>query len=151
MTTHAHARHAQPIGIASRLLLTMLGAAGLIVGAFLQWTRDTKGIDLEWRAVYHSSFASTTDSVLTIGGGAILLALVAVLGLAERSGWLTRVAGALGVIGVVLVIVNVERSTDHGLQWGLWLALAGSILCLAAGMSAARETARTTPRVVRDE
>jgi drug/metabolite transporter (DMT)-like permease len=151
MTTHAHARHAQPIGIASRLLLTTLGAAGLVAGAFLPWTRDIKGVDLEWRAVYHSSSASTTDSVLSIGGGAVLLGLLAVLGLAERSGWLTRVAGALGVIGVVLVIVNVERSTDHGLQWGLWVALAGSILCLAAGMSAMRETARTTTRAVRDE
>lgn len=155
MTTHTHARHAQPVGIASRLLLTALGAAGLIGGAFLQWTRDIKGVHLEWRAVYHAAFATTTDSVLTVGGGAILLGLVAVLGLVERSGWLTRLAGALGVIGVVLVIVNIERSTDHGLQWGVWSALAGSILCLAAGMSAAREadrqTARQTTRAVRDE
>lgn len=155
MTTHTHARHAQPVGIASRLLLTAIGAAGLIGGAFLQWTRDTKGVDLEWRAIYHSAFATTTDSVLSIGGGAILLGLVAVLGLAERSGLLTRVAGALGVIGVVLVIVNIERSTDHGLQWGLWSALAGSVLCLAAGMSAEREaarrTAQPTTRADRDE
>jgi len=155
MTTHTHARHAQPIGIASRLVLTALGAAGLIGGAFLAWTRDIKGTDLEWRAVYHASFATTTNSVLTIGGGAVLLGLVAVLGLAERSGWLTRVAGALGVVGVVLVMVDIERSDDHGLQWGVWSALAGSVLCLAAGMSAARERDRMRPRVttpaVRDE
>jgi len=142
MTTHTHARHAQPAGIASRLLLTVLGAAGLIGGAFLQWTRDMKGVDLGWRAVYQATFDTTNDSVLTIGAGAVVLGLLAVLGLAERSGWLTRLAGALGVIGVVLVIVNVERSTDHGLQWGIWAALAGSILCIGAGMSAAREGVR---------
>lgn len=144
MTTHTHARHearhAQPIGIASRLLLTALGAAGLIGAAFLQWTRDTKGIDLGWRAVYQTTFVSTTDSLLTVGGGAVVLGLVAVLGLVERSGWLTRVAGALGVIGTVLVIVEVERSSDHSLQWGVWSALAGSVLCIAAGLAAVRET-----------
>ena len=142
MTTHiTHARHAaQPAGVASRLLLTALGAAGLIVGAFLSWTRDTKGIDLDWHAVYRTTFGSTTDSVRSIGGAAILLGLVAVLGLAERSGWLTRFAGALGVIGTVLVIVTIERSADHGLQWGLWSALAGSILCIAAGLGAGRRT-----------
>jgi drug/metabolite transporter (DMT)-like permease len=142
MTTHTHARHAQPAGIASRLLLTLLGAAGLIGGAFLPWTRDMKGVDIGWRAVYQTTFTTTSDSVLTLGGGAVLLGLLAVLGLAERSGWLTRLAGALGVVGVVLVIVNVERSTDHGLQWGIWAALAGSVVCIAAGMAAAREVVR---------
>ena len=142
MTTHTHARHAQPVGIASRLLLTAIGAAGLIVGAFLQWTRDTKGVDLGWRAVYQDTIASTTDSIRTVGGGAVLLGLIAVLGLVERSGWLTRVAGVLGVIGTVLVIVEIERSPDHSLQWGLWMALAGSVLCIAAGLAAVRERDR---------
>lgn len=40
---------------------------------------------------------------------------VAALGLAKSSGWPARAAaGALGVAGVVLVIVEVERSSDHG-------------------------------------
>jgi hypothetical protein len=143
-TTHTTARHAQSAGIASRLLLTALGAAGLIVGAFLKWTRDTKGIDLGWRAVYQDTFHSTTDSVRSIGGGAIVLGLLALLGLAERSGWLTRAAGALGVVGVAMVIIEVERSLDHSLQWGVWSALAGSVLCVAAGMAAVRETVTTS-------
>lgn len=142
MTTHTHARHAQPTGIASRLLLTTLGAAGLIGGAFLQWTRDIQGTDLDWHAAYQPTIATTSDSVRSIGAGAIVLGVIALLGLAERSGWLTRLAGALGVIGSVLVIVDVERSTQHGLQWGVWVALAGSVLCIAAGMAATRETVR---------
>lgn len=148
MTTHtpahAHIRQTRPMGVAYRIVFTGLGAAGLIVGAFLKWTRDLKGTEVSWRAVYEDSFGVAKDTVHSVGGPAIVLGLLAVLGLAERSGWLTRLAGALGVIGVVLVIIQIERSVDHSLQWGLWIALAGSVLCIAAGMASVRETVRET-------
>jgi drug/metabolite transporter (DMT)-like permease len=148
MTTHtpahAHIRQTRPIGVAYRIVFTGLGAAGLIVGAFLKWTRDLKGTELSWRAVYEDSFGVAEDTVHSVGGPAIVLGLLAVLGLAERSGWLTRLAGALGIIGMVLVIIEIERSPDHGLQWGVWTALAGSVLCIAAGMASVRETVRET-------
>jgi len=145
MTTHTpiHARRVRPVGVASRMLVTGLGAAGLIVGAFLKWTRDMKGIDTSWRAVYQDTFGGSTNTWRSVGGASIVLGLVAVLGMAERSGWLTRLAGALGVIGVVLVIIEIERSADHSLQWGIWLALAGSVLCIGAGMATVNETVVT--------
>jgi hypothetical protein len=124
--------------VTARLVLTGLGAAGLIVGAFLKWTRDIAGTDVSWRAVYQSTFGSTTDITRSLGGASILLGLIAVLGLIERSGWLTRLAGAVGVVGFILFVIQVERSSNHGLQVGSWLMLAGSILCLAAGMGAGR-------------
>jgi hypothetical protein len=148
MTTHtpahAHIRQTRPMGVAYRIVFTGLGAAGLIVGAFLKWTRDLKGTEVSWRAVYEDSFGVAENTVHSVGGPAIVLGLLAVLGLAERSGWLTRLAGALGVIGMVLVIIEIERSVDHGLQWGVWIALAGSVLCIAAGMASVRETVRET-------
>ncbi|GAA2005670.1 sugar:proton symporter [Catenulispora subtropica] len=145
MTTHTpvHARQVRPIGVASRMLVTALGAAGLIVAAFLKWTRDMKGIDTSWRAVYQDTFGGAPDAVHSVGGPAIVLGLLAVLGLAERSGWLTRLAGALGVIGTVLVVVQIERATDHSIQWGIWSALAGSILCIGAGLTSTRATVTT--------
>jgi drug/metabolite transporter (DMT)-like permease len=146
MTTHTpiHARQVRPLGVASRLMLTAVGAAGLIASAFLKWTRDMKGLDTSWRAVYQNTFGGAQDSLHSVGGPAILLGLLAVLGLAERSGWLTRLAGALGVVGVVLVVIQIERASDHGMQWGLWSALAGSILCIAAGLTPMRQTVVTS-------
>lgn len=145
MTTHTpiHARQVRPLGVASRLLLTAAGAAGLIASGFLKWTRDMKGVDTSWRAVYQDTFGSAQDVLHSIGGPAIVLGLLAVLGLAERSGWLTRLAGALGVIGVVLVVIQIERASDHGMQWGLWSALGGAILCVAAGLTPMRQVVTT--------
>ena len=73
----------------------------------------------------------------SIGGISILLGLIAVLGLADVSGWLVRLAGAVGVVGSVLFIIQVQRSSDHGLQIGLWFALIGSVLCVMGGLSGA--------------
>lgn len=127
-------------GVTTRILLTALGAAGLIVGAFLNWTRDTQGTHLSWRALYQSTFGSTNDFVQTMGALAILVGLVALLGLADSTGWLTRLAGAVGIVGSVLFIIQVQRSSDHNLQVGLWVALVGSVLCVFAGFGGARGT-----------
>jgi hypothetical protein len=145
MTTHTpiHARQVRPIGVASRVLTTALGAAGLIVAAFLKWTRDMKGTDTSWRAVYQDTFGGAPDALHSVGGPAIVLGLLAILGLAERSGWLTRLVGVLGVIGTVLVVVQIERAADHSIQWGIWSALAGSALCIASGMTSTQTVVRT--------
>lgn len=122
-------------GITSRVLLTALGAAGLIVGAFLNWTRDTQGTHVSWRSVYTDAFGSTDSIVKSIGGASILLGLIAVLGLADASGWLVRLAGAVGIVGSVLFIIQVQSSSDHRMQAGLWVALAGSVLCVLGGLA----------------
>lgn len=127
-------------GVTTRILLTALGAAGLIVGAFLNWTRDIQGTHLSWRALYQSTFGSTNDFVQTMGALAILVGLVALLGLADSTGWLTRLAGAVGIVGSVLFIIQVQRSSDHNLQVGLWVALVGSVLCVFAGFGGPRGT-----------
>jgi len=133
MVMHHTTSRVGPTGVTSRILLTALGAAGLIVGAFLDWTRDTQGTHVSWRALYQDTFGGTNDIVQSIGGISILVGLLAVLGLADASGWLTRLAGAVGIIGSVLVIIQIQRSSDHGLQVGLWFALVGSVLCVLAG------------------
>lgn len=139
----SHVSRVGTTGVASRIALTALGAAGLIIGAFLKWTRDLEGTHVSWNALIHSSFGSTDTLVKSVGGLSILLGLVAALGLAERSGWLVRLAGAVGIVGVVLFVIQVQGSSDHGMQIGMWFALIGSVLCVAAGLgtsSVPRET-----------
>jgi len=140
MVIHNTTSRVGPTGVTSRILLTVLGAAGLIVGAFLNWTRDLQGTEVSWRAVYQDTFGSTDNIVQSIGGISILVGLVALLGLADGSGWLVRLAGAVGLVGTVLFIIQVQRSSDHSLQTGMWLALVGSILCVAAGLTGYRGT-----------
>jgi hypothetical protein len=79
-------------GVTGRILITALDASGLIVGAFLNWTRDTQGTHVSWRSLYQDTFGAANNIVQSVGGLSILVGLVAVLGLAESSGWLTRLA-----------------------------------------------------------
>jgi peptidoglycan/LPS O-acetylase OafA/YrhL len=135
MVMHHTTSRVGPTGVTSRILLTALGAAGLIVGAFLNWTRDLEGTHVSWRAVYQDTFGSTDNIAQSIGGASILVGLIAVLGLADATGWLSRLAGAVGLVGTILFIIQVQRSSDHSLQIGLWFALIGSVLCVAAGLT----------------
>jgi hypothetical protein len=135
MVMHHTTSRVGPAGVTSRVLLTGLGAAGLIAGAFLNWTRSLQGTHVSWRSVYQDTFGSTSDIVQSIGGASILLGLIAVLGLADVSGWLVRLAGAVGLVGSILFVIQVQRSSDHSMQAGLWFALAGSVLCVLGGLT----------------
>jgi hypothetical protein len=64
----------------------------------------------------------------------IALGLVALIGLAMHSGWLTRLAGVLGIVGVVLVGIGVYRvAGGQTTDVGVWICLAGSVLALIGG------------------
>jgi hypothetical protein len=119
---------------AGRLVLTLLGAAALVVGALLSWTRDTAATSLTARSLVQTDFATRSDIVKTVGGIAILIGILAVVGLIDRTGWLSRLAGALGIVLFVLFAVEVHRSPDHSLQAGVWLALAGGVILIIGGM-----------------
>lgn len=125
---------ARPGFEAGRLVLTLIGGAALIVGAFLDWTRDTAATSLTNRSLFQTDFSTRTDIVKTAGGIAILIGLIAVVGLIDRTGWLTRLAGALGIVMFILFAVEVYRSSQHSLQAGAWLALGGGVVLVLGGM-----------------
>ncbi len=122
-----------------RLLMTLIGGAALIVGAFLNWTRNMAGDNLSNRALVKIEFITQTDIVRTVGGISVLLGLVALLGLVDRTGWLTRLAGALGIVLFVLFAIEVYRSTHHQMQVGAWLALGGGVALVLGGMFGGHE------------
>jgi hypothetical protein len=134
-TQHAVMTTRSSAGLAGRVLFTLLGAAGLVVGAFLHWWQDTAGTDLTIRSLYQMTFSSTGDFVQTVGFASIVLGLVAVLGLAAATGWLTRLAGALGIAAVVLFGIQVYRDTTslEAIDLGAWVALAGGVVALLGG------------------
>ena len=128
----------EPVAVGSRVFFTALGALGLILGAFQPWTRNLDGTDLPWTGLSQDPIQVPDNTMRTIGAVAIGLGLLAVLGLADVTGRLTRGAGSAGIVGLLLFIILVERSPVHSIQVGVWLALAGSVVCVVAGLKAER-------------
>jgi hypothetical protein len=132
-----------------RLLLTLAGAAAMIVGAFGTWSATLAGTELTDRALVQTTFTTSTF-LMSVGAIAIALGLAAVIGLAFRSGWLTRLAGALGIVTFVLFAIELFRvpgpfPTD-AIGWGAWTFLAGSVVAVIGGFLTTR-----TPQVVAPE
>src|SRR5262245_15880348 len=132
--------------MAVRAVLTLAGAAGMIVGAFMDWTGGRSGVNLGIRALWTTDFTTSGDSfVATVGFVFIVLGLLAIVGLAPTTGWLTRFAGALGIAGFVLFAIEIYRAdlTASDIQVGAWVALAGSVVALVGGFLGGRRTVVT--------
>jgi hypothetical protein len=86
--------------------------------------------------------------VRTVGFVSIVLGLLAIIGLAFRSGWLTRIAGALGIAAFVLFAITVSRASNlsfpGSIGVGAWLALAGGVVALIGGFLGTRTVTATT-------
>src|SRR5262245_32827883 len=85
-------------GLVLRIVLTLVGSAAMIVGAFLHWIHGITGVQLDTRALWRTEFVSTSTFVRTVGFVVIVLGLLAIVGLAPRTGWLTRLAAVLGIV-----------------------------------------------------
>lgn len=142
-------------GFLLRAVLTAAGAAGIIGGAFLGWLTFGGQSTAEGTrapvAVFWSNLADVDPARFTTSAGLVLmvLGLVALIGLALPTGWLTRLAGALAIIAFVLFLVSVIRVTreDVGglaelgvgnIGIGMWLILAGGVLAVVGGFFGAR-------------
>jgi hypothetical protein len=130
---------------AARVLLTVLGAASMVVGAFLRWAsfEGSEGVDAPIGVFWTPNVQGDADLISSAGAVFILLAVLAVVGLALRTGVLTRVAGALAIVGFVLVVITIYRIEGANLgigdvREGLWLILAGGILALIGGFLGTR-------------
>jgi hypothetical protein len=130
-------------GMVARILLTLLGAAGLIIGAFLSWAFGDAGVNVGPEAFYTTDVPTNASIVTSAGGIVILLGILALLGLAPRTGWLTTLAGVLGIVAFALVLITLYRldSSVSDVQIGLWVVLAGGIVAVIAGFFGARPRA----------
>jgi hypothetical protein len=154
MTTTSYETTNRTSGVAIRVLLTLLGTAGLVIGAFLRWTAGINGTKLDISAFWTTPFRSTGVFVQTAGFAMIVLGLVAVIGAALGSGWLTRLAGAVAIVGLILFGIEVYRSAaDDRPQLGVWIVLVGAVVTLAAGFFGSRRSvvAPTSTQVIVDD
>ena len=119
-----------------RLILTIAGAAAMILGAFLEWVNGHDGVDLAFRAYYRPVFANSAF-LMSAGAVVILLGLIALVGLADWGGSLSRIAGALGIVAFVLILISMGRvagmELPNDIGEGLVWSVAGSTVVLIGG------------------
>jgi hypothetical protein len=130
-------------GAGQSMLLTLIDSAGLIVSAFLSWIRpdEVRGIEISYRAFYRTTFTANASFLRSAGAVAVLIGLVAILGLASRAGWITRFAGALGIIGFALFTITLYRlnlNVPASMGPGPWFMLGGGLVAMFGGFFARR-------------
>ena len=138
----------RPAGMAVRLIFTLLGAAGMIFGAFLSWLRfpgapRTPGTEIQWDAFFNPNAPEAASFWTSAGFVIIVLGVLAVIGLAFRTGWLTSLSGALALAAMILLAITFYRiaEVDLGIENfgpGAWLIVGGGLLALIGGFFGAR-------------
>jgi hypothetical protein len=127
-----------PVGsMLGRLILTLVGAALLIAGAMLDWVNGIVGTSMSWEAFYRTTLSGGSRFITSAGAIVIGVAILGLIGLATRGGWLIRLAGALGIVAFVLFLIQAIRAdvvnAVDDLQVGMWLILAGGIVTVIGG------------------
>lgn len=147
-------------GLSARIVLTLVGAGAMILGAFLNWFNfpgeipagadipGTAGIEWNWSILYSTEDPFDAGFFTSVGFVAIVLGLLALLGLALRTGWLTRLAGVLGIVMVILYAITLYRVPEGEagpggfsigqIGIGAWLVVAGGLIVLIAGFLGSR-------------
>jgi len=134
--------HARRAGrIRARLVFTLIGAAALVVGAFLDWTGSLAGDKLTLRSLVQNDFHTRSNMLHTVGAVSVLIAIVAVLSLLDLTGWLTRLTGLAGIVLFVMFAVQLYRHYGQdfspairAVRPGAWLQLGGGAVLLIGGM-----------------
>lgn len=124
-----------------RVLLTLLGALLMFVGANGGWYAGVDGTDLTYEGYVESVFETETppppdsvDSVfVSVGLVPIVFAVFAVLGLASRTGLLTRLAAGFALL-VMIVFVFTVANAGLSLESGVFVVILGTILALVGGI-----------------
>lgn len=134
-------------GAGQSMLFTMVGSTGLILAGFLEWIRPDRllGTEVSYRSFYRTDFVTHGGFFRSAGAVSVAIGLLAVIGLASRAGWITRLAGALGIVAFALFTITLYRmdlDVPTALGAGPWFMLGGGLVAMFGGFFATR------PRVV---
>ncbi len=146
----------RPARQVARMIITLIAVVALVVSAFVDWVPQRVGDQLAFKSLVQTGFQTQSDFVKTVGAIAVLIALFALLGLVDRTGWLTRLTGAAALAVFVLFAVQAYRAYGHDMnavyhhsRMGVWLLLGGGLVLLAGGFLGARVV--TVPASVKAE
>ena len=125
----------------ARIGLTLLGALLMVIGANGAWLNGVKGVDLTYENYVQTVFDTDVPSpperldpiFAPLGLVVIVLAVFALLGLAGRTGLLTRLAAGLALLLLLGYVLTVAPSSAS-LGSGTYVAIFGAILALGGGV-----------------
>jgi hypothetical protein len=125
----------------ARIGLTLLGALLMILGANGAWLNGVKGTDLTYASYMETVFQTDVkapperlDAIfVSLGLVVIVLAVFALLGLAGRTGLLTRLAAGLALLLLLAYALTVGTSSAS-LGSGTYVAIFGAVLALGGGV-----------------
>jgi hypothetical protein len=162
VTTHVAAPGAYEVrpafgSLTARILLTLAGAATMIISTFLTWfdgARRFTGNQLSARAFSPVGKIDDVVAQFSVSAGVVVmvLAALALIGLALSRGWLTRLAGALAIVAAAGFVIRLAQQGHEGrgllnvIGPGAWLLAAAGLATLIGGFMG---TARSV--VVPDE
>jgi hypothetical protein len=139
--------------VRARLAVTLVAVAALVVGAFLDWQTTQPGYRLTFRSLLHNDFGTTTNATRSVGAISVLIAAVALLGLLDRTGWLTRLAGLAAVVLCALFALQLYRHDGqhftpayHAVRAGAWATLGAGVVLLLGGLLRYRPKRRRLSR-----
>jgi len=121
-----------------RLVLTMAGAAILLVAMFQPWVHGANGDTLAFNAYWKMSPAMDVAFWRSAALVPLGCAIVAVIGLITIGGWLTRLAGAVAIVAFGLIVIELVRASatlPDDMGAGLWLMLGGGVGLLIASLA----------------
>lgn len=127
--------------VRARVVITLVGVAALVVGAFLDWQAAQPGYRLTFRSLLHDDFGTTANTARSVGAISILIAAFALLTLLDRWGWLTRLAGLAAVVLFALFALQLYRHSGqrvdpafHAVRAGAWAVLGAGVVLLLGGL-----------------
>jgi len=130
-----------------RTILTLAGAAALVIAVFQPWIHSTNGDTLAFKAYWVMNPATNANFWQSAGLVALGCAIVGVLGLMTLSGWITRLAGAVAIIAFGLIVVELARANatlPDDIGAGLWWMLGGGVVMLIGSLVTPAPTVATT-------
>lgn len=129
-------------------MLALIGAAAVVTNVWQPWYRGVEGRHINVGFLFGSSVYGTDSLWHSLFSAALVVAVIAVLGVLAGSRLAVGLAGLAGVAVVVLWVVFRARANDPtGLsaadfQSGLWSTLAGgAVMWLAAAVLPGRRSA----------
>jgi hypothetical protein len=134
-----------------RAVIVIAAVAVIGFAAFMDWINGVTGDALSFRAFWQTDAGTTTDLIRSVAAGALAVAIVGLLGLATINGWLLRLAGAIGMVGTFLLLVQIGRadlSIVDAVDAGLWMFLAGAVVLLIAGFVPTTKTVTSRSETV---
>ncbi|HEX4791267.1 MAG TPA: hypothetical protein VH372_22590 [Actinospica sp.] len=139
--------------VRTRLVITLIGIAALVVGAFLDWQSTQPGYRLTNRSLLHNDLATTANTTRSVGAICIVIAAVALLGLLDRTGWLSRLAGLAAVVLFAMFALQLYRHDGqhftpalHAVHAGAWVTVGAGVVLLLGGLVRYRPKRRRLAR-----